>query len=542
MANKNEARDEREVLNARSLHTGVFVRRAVHAFVRSYAVTFGARAALALVQRLVAVLRQRSILPVKKKPIYFFIYLIIIFFYSKLIADLRSLFTLSHGVALAVGVLSGGALLLRALIHRVALATLHRKPIALEDVDTAALQRADLHPAVGVIAGGVAGCAALKLLGGDKSIALYAFVRLLQSAYNDARQRQIWPDDAGPFFNALRSHGDALLFMVTTGQVMFAYVCAPWSLPRSYYHFILNTGPMHEVGLQTMRRRNFSRPLDVNAMRAYYAEAGGERHHGPFPADILGVGAATSTTTTTTTTTVTHTVQSALSAAAASVTTTRSKTLPIDVATAERWLLPCSVLHPHTGTCTHASVLTFKNAFRRSFPVYSTVFGVAALFRIRQSLRAPGTTLAHIATSSVRSTTFLATFVAACMALVCVIRRMMPWEMWPAYWALSFVAASSIFIERKSRRSELALYVLPRALDSAYLILSAQRPALRVADGLKRYALFAAACGGLFHYYLHKPSVLHPLLVKVLDFLVRDTDGDSSREFDDEQPPLALMV
>jgi hypothetical protein len=120
------------------------------------------------------------------------------------------------------------------------------------------LQRTDLHPAVGVIAGGVAGCVALKLLGGDKSIALYAFVRLLQSAYNDARQRQLWPDDAGPLFNALRRYGDALLFMVTTGQVMFAYVCAPWSLPRSYYHFILNTGPMHEVGLQTMRRRNFS--------------------------------------------------------------------------------------------------------------------------------------------------------------------------------------------------------------------------------------------------------------------------------------------
>jgi hypothetical protein len=459
---------------------------------------------------------------------------------------LRSLFALSHGVALAVGVLSGGALLLRAVIHRVALATLHRKAIALEDVDSAALQRADLHPAVGVIAGGVAGCVALKLLGGDKSIALYAFVRLLQSAYNDARQRQLWPDDAGPLFNALRRYGDALLFMVTTGQVMFAYVCAPWSLPRSYYHFILNTGPMHEVGLQTMRRRNFSRParrrcnacLLRRRRRRSTSWTVSRRHSRPrwLRRNCHPQRRPPPTTVT---------VQTALSAAAASVTTTqRSKTLPIDVATAERWLLPCAVLHPHTGSCTHASVLTFKNAFRRSFPVYSTVFGVAALFRIRQSLRAPGTTVAHIATSSVRSTTFLATFVAACMALVCVVRRLMPYEMWPAYWALSFVAASSIFIERKSRRSELALYVLPRALDSAYLILSAQRPALRVAAGFKRYALFAAACGGLFHYYLHKPSVLHPLLVKVLDFLVRDTDGDASREFDDddEQPPLALMV
>jgi hypothetical protein len=78
-SNKNEQqpRDEREALHARSLHTSVFVRRAAHAFVRSYAVTFGARAALALVQRLVAALRQRSILPVRQpqSTVFGFIYL-----------------------------------------------------------------------------------------------------------------------------------------------------------------------------------------------------------------------------------------------------------------------------------------------------------------------------------------------------------------------------------------------------------------------------------------------------------------------------------
>jgi hypothetical protein len=36
-----------------------------------------------------------------------------------------------------------------------------------------------------------------------------------------------------------------------------------------------------------------------------------------------------------------------------------------------------------------------------------------------------------------------------------------------AYWWLSFTAAGAIYIERKSRRAELALYVLPRAIDSA---------------------------------------------------------------------------
>jgi hypothetical protein len=435
---------------------------------------------------------------------------------------------LAHGLALPFAVLSGGALLVRSVLHRL---WLQQRGESLDDASSAELRERDQTPWLAATAGALAGTAALKLLGGDKSIALYAFVRLLQSAYNDARARQLWPDDAGPLFNLLRAHGDAFLFMVTTAQVMFAYVCAPWSLPPSYYNFILTTGPMHETALQALRRRNFSRPLDVAAMRKYYAAAGGERNFGPFPVAALGFANALSSSTTTTTTTTTTAIVGAAASAVVKTTTTLATSVAGETARAQRWLLPCSVLHPHTGSCTQATALTFKNAFARSFPVYATVFGVAALYRMRQSVRAPGATLLHVSKSAVQSTTFLAAFVAACMALVCTDRRIMPREIWQSYWALSFIASSCIYIERKSRRSELALYVLPRALDSLYLILSARQPALRFASGLKRYALFAAACGGLFHYYVHQPTALHPLLLKALDVLI-------DKERDDEQPDL----
>jgi hypothetical protein len=448
-----------------------------------------------------------------------------------------SIVRLAHGFALPFAVLSSGALLLRSAMHRL---WLHWRDESLDDADSDALRERDQTPWLAVASGAVAGTVALKLLGGDKSIALYAFVRLLQSVYNDARARQLWPDDAGPVFNLLRAHGDAFLFMITTAQVMFAYVCAPWSLPPSYYNFILTTGPMHEAALQALRRRNFSRPLNAAAMHKYYVSAGGERNFGAFPTAALGLAdtfsaatataaAATSSMTTTTTTTATATaIVTTSSAISSAIVKTTQTTRPVaDIARVERWLLPCSVLHPHTSSCTYASVLTFKNAFARSYPVYATVFGFAALYRMRQSLRAPGATLLHVAKSSVQSTTFLAAFVAACMALVCLDRRVFPREVWQSYWGLSFIASSCIWIERKSRRSELALYVLPRALDSAYLILTSRRPALRVADGLKRYALFAAACGGLFHYFLHQPKALHPLLLKVLDVLVdKERDED----------------
>jgi len=40
-----------------------------------------------------------------------------------------------------------------------------------------------------------------------------------------------------------------------------------------------------------------------------------------------------------------------------------------------------------------------------------------------------------------------------------------------SYWLTGLLAASTILIERKSRRSELALYTLPRAGDSLYEIM-----------------------------------------------------------------------
>jgi hypothetical protein len=171
-------------------------------------------------------------------------------------------------------------------------------------------------------------------------------------------------------------------------------------------------------------------------------------------------------------------------------------------------------------------------------PVYGTVFGVAALFRARKSLQQPTATAQHVLMSTLRSTTFLSSFVAACMALVCFTRRAMPREMSWAYWMLAFVASGTIYIERKSRRAELALYVLPRALDSAHLCLGRQWPLLMTLAGRKRLALFALSCAALFRYYTHQADVLHPLLVKVVDTLYKPLssaiDNNSNNDDDDD--------
>lgn len=40
------------------------------------------------------------------------------------------------------------------------------------------------------------------------------------------------------------------------------------------------------------------------------------------------------------------------------------------------------------------------------------------------------------------------------------------------YWFAGVIAASSVLLEKKARRAELALYVLPRAADSLWYILN----------------------------------------------------------------------
>lgn len=60
------------------------------------------------------------------------------------------------------------------------------------------------------------------------------------------------------------------------------------------------------------------------------------------------------------------------------------------------------------------------------------------------------------------------------------------------------VASGSILIEKKSRRSELALYVMPRAVDAFVLALTKKRwvPSVKFGEVI----LFSLCMGGLMYY------------------------------------------
>ena len=68
---------------------------------------------------------------------------------------------------------------------------------------------------------------------------------------------------------------------------MYAYVMRPETLPRSYWKFIVKSGPVSALVLEAIRRNNRSLPVDFEAVNRFCVECGGEPAlSSPFPAQI----------------------------------------------------------------------------------------------------------------------------------------------------------------------------------------------------------------------------------------------------------------
>lgn len=182
--------------------------------------------------------------------------------------------------------------------------------------------------------------------------------------------------------------------------------------------------------------------------------------------------------------------------------------------------MPCAVLHPHTPLCRIQFLNTFISTFAKTLPLYSTLtFVPLVALQFKEILRNPTYTIGNAVFSTLRSTTFLATFCSVFMATVCSYRKIIDTDHRFYYWLCGFLCSGSILLEKKSKRSELALYVLPRALDSLYLLLLDRKwvPFLPAGDTF----LFAFSMGSLMYYYKHQSSTVAPLLKWIFDLLLK---------------------
>ncbi|ORY48568.1 hypothetical protein BCR33DRAFT_847954 [Rhizoclosmatium globosum] len=282
-------------------------------------------------------------------------------------------------------------------------------------------------------------------------------------------------------------HGNSLIFALATAQVMYGYVMRPGTIPNSYYRFILNTGPIPEDILLLAR----------------------QQLGGTVPMDVTQVMKAV----------VNH----------------KGTALAIEEASKIQDFpdfLPCGVLHPPLDSCDAQMGHTFGKVMKAILPVYASLnFVPMVVLKTRELVRRPQSLLIRGLKNTFRSSLFLAVFVATFMRIACVFRELgrrgiIPRDSRYYFWLNGFISSAAIFIEDEKRRSELAMYVLPRGVDALYQTLYSKSLIFRVPHF--EVGMFSAAMGLIIMYFQTEPEALGGIIYRLLrrvDLTIEDADA-----------------
>ncbi|KAJ3176708.1 hypothetical protein HDU87_004847 [Geranomyces variabilis] len=342
----------------------------------------------------------------------------------------------------------------------------------------------------GAIAGAVAGGVSILCEAKETRVAFAQqfAVRAMQAGYGALKQRGV----------VNFQHGDSALFMFSCSCIMYAYIISPHTIPREYYSWMVKIAGM-PAAMLSMNRTN---------IRAF---ARGTTH--PSPLDAI--------------------------ANLAKVHKHRSGFVPVEALTAPGGVLaefaksgkplamvPCEILHP--GPCTQYNAHLALRVMKDIMPVYAALnFVPMLLLKTKSFVNNPATLTIRHSLATIRSTLFLMAFIIIFQGGICVQRNTAMSAAAPAflrrdwkgvYYALGAICASSIFIEQKSRRSELAMYVLPKGLGSLWTVLEDRR----LVKALPHFEVLMAsgAMGMLMSLYQMEPQHMSSLLYKVMSKVI----------------------
>jgi len=329
-----------------------------------------------------------------------------------------------------------------------------------------------------IIAGAVAGGVAISFenLSRQNVIAQQLFVRGLQGSYNAYSEK-----------HGFRvPHGDVLVFALSCAQIMYGFLLRPDTLPRSYTSWINTAGqiPKEVVSInRDMVRDGTFNPADLEHILA---------RPDLHPANITALKAW-------------------------------SAALPS--------YGPCSGSHPHIASCSYVPIERFFSVFRWTLPIYGALHLVPMLLFKRQAVfREPVPMVFRAGWGTMRSATFLAVYVAIYQGYYCsaqnahralVGRPHIPkWLVAtlvskPSYWLAGILSGLSVLIEAKHRRGELAMYVLPKGLESAWV--AARGKGLVFQTGKHGSAMLTAiGMGMVMSTYQNDPQHLSGFVRRIL--------------------------
>lgn len=310
------------------------------------------------------------------------------------------------------------------------------------------------------LAGGIAGGLAIIWEKRNRRgvIGQQMFVRGLQGSYNAYTTSR----------NIRVPNGDVLVFALACGQILYAFLLRPDTLPRSYTtwigqaakvpaecvrmnHDLVRDGVFDLVDLDKLAQRdditrfNKSDLLSLRSQFVNLVPGASDTRYFPHYA-------------------------------------------------------PCSAVHPALSSCTSVPLDRFFAVFKWMLPIYGALhFVPAVLFKRKAFAEDPGKVLVRAGMGSIRSSAFLGMFVVIYQTIFCYkhklhklltllrtgalpsniltapLTRLPQWLIdvlisKASFWLPGFAAGLALFVEEKRRRGELAMYVLPKGLESIWVM------------------------------------------------------------------------
>ncbi|KAI5993461.1 hypothetical protein EDD15DRAFT_2387989 [Pisolithus albus] len=284
------------------------------------------------------------------------------------------------------------------------------------------------------LAGALAGSLAIMFEKRSRRIAIaqQLFVRGLQGSYNAFTSK-----------NGFHiPHGEALLFCICCTQIVHALFCRPDTLARSYEIWLSNASGASRQAIKMVRDMNLNGTFDVQDIDKILQRS-----------DLIPAN------------------RTALLAARA-----LASGEPPDFGLYP----PCNAIHPWVESCLRVPIPRLMTVFKWAFPIYGALhFLPMILFKRKAFLSKPVHMLGKAGVGTIRSSAFLAAFVASFQSWVClkhyiyeVLSSQKTFKLPKSiinFFVSKYSYALGGFLEERRRRGELAMYALPKAMESAWL-------------------------------------------------------------------------
>ncbi|XP_042046911.1 uncharacterized protein LOC121792857 [Salvia splendens] len=263
------------------------------------------------------------------------------------------------------------------------------------------------------------------------------------------------------------AHGDIFLMCLSSSQILSAYILKQDSLPQSYKSFLNKHGAKAPVILNGVRDIACGLPFtNLDAIEKYYKSNG------------------------------------------------------VDVKLDPQMKIPCSIVHGNQACGSHFFSFLLQ-AYKRAVPVYLPVYLIPALIVHRQGLlKRPHNILWKGILGTARSSLFLSMYCSSAWIWTCFLFRIFKRCNIPMVAMGTFPTGLALAIEKKSRRIEISLYCLARAIESFFTCM-ADAGYLPHSKRFKRadVLVFSISTAIIMHCYAMERDVFRSKYLNVLDWV-----------------------